>query len=281
MQAGDDAQMQAALKSLRQDVDLWHRMLTGEGTLISKMIAVASLQTDSLVLSDMIADSRAAIPENMDEFLPEFDLKDWNISDAFAAEFRVHEFLYRQVRAFSDGHWQPPDSSSTSRVWNRISSPIEGQFFKLNVTENLNAKAMNELAGFAALDPSTFATDQARIKKWEQDYADFFSVRAVYNPVGKVLVAIATPFYPDYAFRPYDAAALQRLVRLSFQIRRQRIAPSAIPAFMKLHPEWSTHPADGRSFVWKPATGEIDIEPVATLPAGRRFSVLIWRVSEG
>jgi hypothetical protein len=32
VQAGHDAQTQAALKSLRQDIDLWHRMLTGEGT---------------------------------------------------------------------------------------------------------------------------------------------------------------------------------------------------------------------------------------------------------
>jgi hypothetical protein len=279
LQAGDDAQVKAALKSLRRDVEFWHRMITGEGTLISKMIAVASLQTDSLVLSDMIADPRTAIPQNMDEFLPQFDVSDWNISNAFTAEFRVHEFMYRQVRALSDGHWQPPDSSRAARVWIRISSPIEGQFFKLNATENLSAKAMNELAGFAALDPSTFAMEQARIKKWEQDYADFFSVRTVYNPVGKVLVAIATPFYTDYVFRPYDAAALQRLVRLSFEIRRQRISPSAIPGFMKIHPEWSTHPADGRPFVWKPVTGEIAIRPIAKQPADRRFSVQVWRES--
>jgi hypothetical protein len=96
-----------------------------------------------------------------------------------------------------------------------------------------------------------------------------------------MLVAIATPFYTDYVLRPYDAAALQRLVRLSFEIRRQRIAPAAVAAFMKLHPEWSTHPADGRPFVWKPASGEIAIQPVAKQPADRRFSVQIWRESGG
>ena len=283
LQSGDELQKQSALKSLRQDIDLWHRMLIGEGTLISKMLAVAFLQTDCLILSDMIADPRAAIPQNMGEYLPQFDLGDWNIRNAFAAEFRLHTFIYRQSKAVADNHWEPPDSTGSSawRMWIRILSPIEGHFFKISATENLDAKVMSELGGFAALAPSTFATDQAQLKKWEQKNADFMSIRTIYNPVGKILVAIAAPAYENYIVRPYDAAALQRLVRLSFEIRRQRIASSEIAGFMKLHPEWATHPADGRPFVWKPSSGEIAIQPVAQQPADRRFSVQIWKGSAG
>jgi hypothetical protein len=281
MQSGDGVQIQAALKALRQDVELWHRMLTGEGTLISKMLAVSFLQTDFLILSDMIADPRAAIPQNMGEYLPQFDLSDWNIGNAFAGEFRLHTFVYRQTQTLAENHWQSSDRAESNvwRTWNRVMSPIEGHFFKLNATENLDAKLMNELAGFAAIDPSTFATNQARLKKWEEKNANLISLRMIYNPTGKILVAIAAPAYENYIFRPYDAAALQRLVRLSFEIRRQRIAPSESPGFMKLHPEWSTHPADGRPFVWKPTTGEIAIQPVAQQPVDRRFSVHIWRES--
>lgn len=281
MQMGHDAQTRAALEDLRRDIDLWHRMLIGEGLPISKLVAVAYLEADFLVLADMIADPGAAIPKDMGELLPEFDESDWNIGKSLAAEFRVHLFMYRQVQALSDGHWQPPDSTVAERVWNRILSPIEGQFFKINATENLYARSMNELAGFAALDPSTFSADQSRLRKWEQDTADFLSVRSIYNPIGKILVSIAAPAYKDYLLRPYDASALQRLVRLSFEVRRQQIAPTAVPAFMKLHPEWSTHPADGRSFVWKQNSGEIAIQPVAQQSAGRRFSVQIWRKPDG
>jgi hypothetical protein len=281
MQTGDDAQTRAALESLRQDIDLWHRMLTGEGAPISKLIATAYLQANFLVLADMIADPGVPIPKDMDELLPKIDGSDWDIGESFAAEFRVHAFMYRQLRALSDSHWQPPDSTNAQRVFNRLLSPIEGHFFKLNATENLYAKAVNELAGLAALDPSTFSSQRTRSRKWEQDSADFFSLRTIYNPLGKTLVAIAAPAYENYVLRPYDVAALQRLVRLSFEIRRQQIAPSAIPSFMKLHPEWSTHPADGRPFIWKPTTGEIAIQPVAQQPADRRFSVQIWRESGG
>jgi hypothetical protein len=273
MQSGDDSKTQAALKSLQQEINLWHRVLTSEGTLISRMLAVSFLQTDFSILSDLIADPRASIPHNMEEFIPQFELSDWNISNAFAAEFRHIAFFYRQTQALADNHWQPPDTSGSERVWNRISS----QFFKLNATENLHAKVVSELAGLATPDPSTFSAEQARYRKWEQANSDYFSLRTLYNPIGKILVATAVPAYKNYPLRPYDAAALQRLVWLSFEIRRQRIAPSAVAEFMKLHPEWSTHPADGRVFLWKPGTAEITIQPVAEQRAGRDFSVQIWK----
>jgi hypothetical protein len=136
---------------------------------------------------------------------------------------------------------------------------------------------MNQLAGFAAIDRTTFTAQRARYKKWESENADFMKIRTIYNPIGKILVAIAAPAYEEYPLRPYDAAALQRLVRLSLKIRRQQVAPSAIPAFMKLHPELSTHPADGASFSWNPTTNEIAIQTIAKQASDRRFSVQIWR----
>jgi len=98
-----------------------------------------------------------------------------------------------------------------------------------------------------------------------------------YNPVGKILTAVSAPVYDDYSLRAWDAAALQRLVRLSYEIRRQRIEPSAIPAFLRQHPEWSTHPADGRPFLWNPAKNELRVQTVGKQQPGRRFSLAIWR----
>lgn len=280
LQAKDGARVQAGLKSLRQDMELWRRMLTGDGTLLSKMVAVAFLQKDSLVLSDMIADPGTGVPQNMAEFLPEFASSDWDISNAFAAEFRAELSIYQHAQALSDAHWQSPDATDAWRLWSRLLSPIEGQFFKINATKNLAAGLMNELARCAAPDPSTFATNQARLIKWQEGNANLRSIRTVYNPIGKILIAIAAPAYNNYPLRPYDAAALQRLVRLSWEIRQQQIPPSAVGAFMKRHPEWSTHPADGRPFLWKPATNEIAIQPVAQQPADRRISVQLWRPAE-
>lgn len=276
MQTADEKRRQSALASLRDDMDLWRRMLGGEGTLISKMIAVAYLQNDYLVFSDMIADPNIPIPDNIASFLPEPALSEWNIGKVFASEFRFHSFFYRQNEALSGSGWEPPDSSdSLVRRW------FNRWFFKFNATENLDARVMNQIAGFAAIDPTTFTARRIRYTKWASETADFLRIRSIYNPIGKILVASGAPAYADYPLRPYDAAALQRLVRLSLEIRRQQISPSAIPAFMKVHPEWSTHPADGGSFGWNPTTGDIAIHTVAKQATDRRFSVQIWRNPAG
>jgi hypothetical protein len=102
-------------------------------------------------------------------------------------------------------------------------------------------------------------------------------LQTLYNPIGKTLVAIGAPAYENYLLRPYDAAALQRLVRLSLEIRRQQVAASAIPGFMELHPEWSAHPASGQTFVWDPEAKEIAIRVIAKQPADRRFAVQVWQ----
>ena len=280
MQKGDDTQKQTALTGLCQDINLWRRMLAGEGNLISKMLAIAYLQNDYLVLSDMIADPDTAIPDNIDSFLPNPDTREWNIGKAFGSEFRFHSFIYLQTQTLGAADWQPPgNADSRVRHWfNRvILNPIGERLFKLNATENLDAKLMNQLAGFAAINPATFAAERARYRKWADDNAHFLRLRTVYNPTGKILVAIAAPAYEQYVLRPYDTAALQRLVRLSLEIRRHLVAPSGMTAFMTKHREWSTHPADGRSFSWNPTTGEIAILTVAKQPSDRRFSVQIWR----
>jgi hypothetical protein len=77
--------------------------------------------------------------------------------------------------------------------------------------------------------------------------------------------------------RTWDGAAFQRLLRLSYEIRRQRIDAAAIPAFMKQHPEWSTHPSDGRSFVFNGSAGTIHVQTLGKETNGRVFFVHVWR----
>ena len=158
-------------------------------------------------------------------------------------------------------------------MWN----PIESWFFKINATENLQARLMSQLAQFAAMGPVTYATQRAKYQAWEDQQSKMLKVQAIYNPVGNVIVSIAAPAYRDYLLRPYDAAALKRLVLLSMEIRRKQVSYSGIPDFMKKHSELSTHPADGSPFIWNPATGEISIHTVAHQRPDRRFSVQIWR----
>jgi hypothetical protein len=271
LRSGIPSEQQQGLSDLERDVRLWQTVLRGEGALVRSMLSAAFLQQDYLLLADMIADGKFPLPratDDADAIAPVFDLRDWDLGTALAAEFRVMASSLREDTA--------ADRSNNSAGWVARSNERFGDhFLKLNATLNLAARE-TERRMLAAADPAVlFRMRNERSVLLEGQ--GMWTLWLSYNPVGKVLVALSQSVFDNYPLRAWDAAALQRLVRLSYEIRRQRIAPDAIPVFMKQHPEWSTHPADGHPFLWDPQKGELRIQPVAEHPPGRRFWVAIWR----
>src|ERR1019366_2608062 len=56
IQTGSLQQQRAAIEDLSQDLRIWMAMLQGDGTLLSKMVAAASLHRDLMVLADVVTD---------------------------------------------------------------------------------------------------------------------------------------------------------------------------------------------------------------------------------
>jgi hypothetical protein len=277
LRSGGAREQRAALDELVADVGLWRRVLTGQGLLISKMLALAYLESDYLVLADMIADPHSAVPlgsDDADTAAPLFALRDFDLGAAFAAEFRVQASLLEQTQYLYTIGWTPQAAlSAAPRNWtDRLGSEVSGHFFKLNATVNLFARQAQRLMTLTP-GPGVAAAD----KKLADSSLTAWGLLGAYNPIGKLLAGIAAPAGVTYPLRAWDAAALQRLVRAGYEIRRQRIAPADIPAFLAQHPEWSTHPGDGRPFVWLPESGEIRIQTIGEQPQGRRFSIRIWQ----
>ena len=247
-------QSREALVDLESDVRMWRVVLHGEGTLLSKMRATAYLQADYLLVADMIADPDLTMPlsdADAEALVPAPDLKDWDIGSALAAEFRVTSSVLRQTA----------DPSFTNR--------ITGHFFQRDATENLLAARTARQVG-AAADPVSFY----RTRNKDPDTGD---LQFSYNVVGRVLASVASGTTDNYVLRAWDGAALQRLVRLGYEIRRQHIEAVNIPAFLQQHPEMATHPADQRPFIWDPQRAEIRVSTVAKQPPSRRFSIRIWQ----
>ena len=265
MRSDDTRERQQGLADLEDDIRLWRVMLAADGTFVSKMVAIAYLHSLERLLAEAIADPHSSIPVGVDDarvVAPLFPLNDWDIGNVYPGEFRVQHTILAQVRAMARSGWTPPDSGRMQR----LSSRIGNHFFQFNATENLFAEdlelltraAAHGVAGSAAANP-------------------FATFRTVYNPIGKILAAIAVPGWDGYPLRAWDGAAFQRLVRLSYEIRRQRIDPAGIPAFMKQHPEWSTHPSDGRSFLWDSAAGTIRVQTLGKDTSGRVYFVHVWQ----
>lgn len=286
MHAGERAEQRQALADLRDDVQLWRNIFKGEGALVSKMVAAAYLQGDYLLLADTIADPQITVPvgeQDADSVIPLFDLGDWDLGSAFVAEFRVTSSVVKQTDVLSGVPWTADGEpqSAVGRELTRLYNRMGAHFFKLNATENLLA-AQTERRIQAARDPAIFfGTRHEPAGPIVPPPADLstWALLLTYNPGGKVLAEIGDWAYGDYPPRAWDAAAVQRLARLSYEIRRQRIDTTAIPAFLKQHPEWSTHPADGRPFLWDAQIGEVRIQTVAKQPPDRRFSIRVWRAA--
>lgn len=274
---GRDPHQQAeALADLEADVRLWQSVLTGQGALISKMLAIAYLHWDELVLADMIADPKAPLPlgaEDAEQVAPLFALDDWDISRAYPVEFRVQAAFLRQSRQQFHAGWMPPGTPGGLRgLLARTGVRIGAHFFQTNATINLFAAQVARLTRAAA--PAGHEDPGA-------DEPHLASLRTVYNPIGKFIAALSAAAYRPYAARAWDGAAFQRLLRLSYEIRRQRVAPAAIPAFLARHPEWAHHPADGRPFLWDEKTATLRVPTSGPLPAGRVFAVHVWKAPEG
>jgi hypothetical protein len=261
-----DPERQRALADLESDVQMWRAVFNGEGALVSKLVSAAYVQGDYLLLADVISDPNVVLPmgeKDGDSLVPVFDLRDWDVGKAFGPEFRVSSFILEQ----------------TEEMAKTGARSVDGHFFKFNATENLYARrAMRRMED--ARDPARFL----RVK--DEPVADFpvdgwgmYTMWLGYNPIGKFLAWINEPVYSESPARVWDAAAVQRLVRLSYEIRRQRIDAAGIPAFMKQHPEWSTHPADGRPFLWDAGTEELRVQTVGKQAPGRRFSIRVWQAA--
>lgn len=277
LRGGGAREQRAALDDLIADIGLWRRVLTGQGLLISKMLALAYLESDYLVLGDMIADPHSTVPsgpDDADNAAPLFALRDFDLGSAFAAEFRVQASLLEQTQYLYTIGWNPAAARTAApRSWtDRLGAEVSGHFFKLDATVNLFAAQAGRLMSIA---PGPGVADAVR--KLADSSRSAWSLVGAYNPIGRLLAGIAAPTGVTYPLRAWDAAALQRLVRAGYEIRRQRIAPADIPAFLTRHPEWSTHPGDGRPFLWLPESSEIRVQTIGEQPQGRRFSIRVWQ----
>jgi hypothetical protein len=94
--------------------------------------------------------------------------------------------------------------------------------------------------------------------------------------VGKLLLSQILFRSDIYVLRVYDVAAVQRLTKLGYEVRRQHIQPEQIADFIKQHPEWATHPVNGEAFAWNPESSSISLRPLSDRAGNWRYSIPVW-----
>jgi hypothetical protein len=197
---------------------------------------------------------------------------------AITNEFRFFAFVVAPLKddATELLLWHPSPDDRNPAPWQRALGPPLAHFFKLNATLNLAARHNTLMQKLASTDPADFLRERAAIRQWREENLGA-GLRYVYNPIGKWLIDMAPDALDGYPLRVYDGAALQRLVRLGYEVRKRRIPTEKIPVFMTEHPEWSTHPVNGEAFVFDAAAHELALNPLGATPKDRRFRIPVWR----
>jgi hypothetical protein len=274
IQTGLAPQQRDALTDLQRDIHLWQMVLRGDGSLISKMLAIAWLHGDLILAADLISDPSIdvkSLDDLLDPILVPFDLRDYRIGDAFAAEYRARATLYGTITAANEMVGTSPSSIWPTRAWNAF----QAHFFKPNATENMDAEFTARRIAVADSESSEYQRSRQTYEDWLEKDGPHLSPSYIYNPMGKILVSLSASQKDSYSLRAYDVAAHQRLVYLAFQLKRQHIATSDVTAFLKAHPEWSTHPVGGKPFSWNAETGELAVNTLGDHPKDQRFSVTL------
>lgn len=97
--------------------------------MISKMLSVAFLHTDMILQADLITDPSTnlkSLEDELDAVALPFDLKDYRIGNAFAAEFRGTAAVYKTITAPNE----LTGSMASSSCWNRVGNAIQAQIQK-------------------------------------------------------------------------------------------------------------------------------------------------------
>ena len=268
-------QQREALTDLHHDLQMWRIVLKGDGTLISKMLAAAFLHADMILVADLITDSSTdlgLLGDVLDPMLLPFDLKDYRIGNAFAAELRAMAAFYKTITAANELAGSTASSSWRHRTWNAF----QAHFFKVNDTENMGAQIAAQWVALGDSEPGEFYKNREAYLEWLKINEPHLSPAYLYNPVGKILARLAISQNDTYPLRVSDVAAYQRLVYLAFQLKRQHIARANVAAFLNAHDEWSTHPVNGMPFRWNPKTGELAVNTLGEhLLQEQRFGLML------
>ncbi|MDP1680321.1 MAG: hypothetical protein Q8L39_00905, partial [Burkholderiales bacterium] len=221
-----------------------HMVLRGNSSLISKIIALISLNRAAHLTSDAIrvypklaSEHHAAllaisqpltVAERSLESAMMAELREVASSLAFGASVEEITFFDRLLARFT---------------------------IKYNATINRFYQHLPEWRNLSQLPTEQYlVAEKGALAQITNPWRDGY-LHLVYNPMGKVLAGIANPAYASYPRRIIDADGLLRLVSLQIQIAAQEIPESDIPAFLKNADPQFRDPYTGQPMQWDKTRG--------------------------
>lgn len=238
---------QTALRQLRDDTNYWRSILQQSRSLISRMIAVAAIQGNTQLISEIIA-SISIDPQTLavaSQASQPLTVSERDLSKVFRYEFGFTMDVFSNISQYKNDPC--PSDSWTDCLSGTLMSTF---LFKPNATINLSYERLARMARLASLPAQEWNT-RIRARREERDRDNMLFVWHIfYNPVGKILDAIAKPAYESYSGRIHNLDGFLRLVSLQTAVKRAGILDSAVEKFLVDTAPEQRNPYTGEAMQW-------------------------------
>ena len=240
------------LDELLQLLKFSQRWSENSQSLISHMVALASVQKDLRVVDELVQ----KFPELLEEqhrirlWLNGFSNERMSIAKAFQFERRVSMHSIRSALA-------APEELQES--W------LEGQFIKLfnrpNAALNLTYDWHTPRIQLLQKPSAQYSKGQADLEAKEKALLGF-GIANIYlrDPIIKILLSISSPQFEAYIEKHHDTFAQINLLAIKLEILKQNIAVTAIPKFVQEHATEYPNPYDGKALGWDADKQQLFVE---------------------
>lgn len=263
---------------LEEDVRFWRQILDASDTLVAKLVATAALERhftwSNIILRQLPTDQLLqGIPELWTEPISESER---SMMSSLTGEWML---LANSLKQLADR----ADFASRSRIMEsapdeepvaqRLQSLLLAPMFQPQDTINHRADLLLTMAEALHVPYEQYLdiVERARTRMSEPDEEEMMSSMRIYNFVGNVLSAIATPDYLSYGVRVADLEGVRRSALLAAELRSQRVAPEEV----RQHLSEATlrNPYSGEPLLWNDDTEAIVFVGLAQ-PERRRYVML-------
>lgn len=256
-----DGDVQRALRDLNNDTDYWRRVLAGASTLISKSLASNFLSRNYALASQIVARhrDRPGVMVQLAGMLKPLAPEEKDYKKAFSGEFQWGAHMYATLRNQQSEYGF---FTRESRLWDRVASSV---FYRPNATINLQYQWFARMQALADAPAYSLSETVQQIDGEFGKLTNPYRVDIVYNPVGKILVAIGASSpqsYARYISRVHNLDGYMRLLRMQLVIYGKKVAVKDIGSYLEKSPADLFDPYRNQPFRWEPFKRELWFEGI-------------------
>jgi hypothetical protein len=234
-----DGEHQAALLSLRDDLDFWRKISSSDVSFITSVIARSVIESDLRLLSEFISDCSNCIDDKLIEkqLLRPITRPEMDMTRVFGFEYRT---MHHDVSKLIE---QGKKESLGQAILFRL-------FYKKNSVFNKTYATYDQAMNLSKCELDNYADCYAAYMSDPKKGIDFSSAEFLKDPVGEIIFHIAAPAYHTYVWKSFRRELLRRLVYAKFLLYKNNVSENGIQGYLNELPENLMNPVMHQAIEW-------------------------------